>query len=287
MNKLTAKHPPHVKSIMPQPVMNTPTYRLFSGLFTLLIAANVFSAVPAEPRTSESAVTPIEKSRHTDFMRQISAARGDFDFVLIGDSITDFWPTRGQDSYARFAPWKPLDLGVSGETTEEVLWRLLNGELDNIHPKVVMIMIGTNNIGHYRDEKAEWVAAGIAKIIETVRAKQPQARILLLAIFPREFSPNGAQRQKTLQVNAMLPPLADGKNVYFVDIGPKFLDPQGNLPKEIMPDGLHPNDQGYRIWIEAVKPKLEELMGAPLAPAPSLTTMTNSHSSSSTNSAIK
>jgi len=237
----------------------------------ILLPVTAFSAVQAEPRTPESAVTPAEKSRHNDFMRQIKAGHGDFDFVLIGDSITDGWPKKGPDSYSRFAPWKPLDLGVSGETTEEVLWRLLNGELDNIHPKVVMIMIGTNNIGHYGDEKPEWVVAGIKKIVETVRAKQPQAKILLLAIFPRATSPNDSLRQKNDQVNAMLPALTDSNNVFFMDIGPKFLDTQGNLSKEIMPDLLHPNDQGYRIWIEAVRPKLEELMGSPLAPEPATT----------------
>lgn len=248
--------------------------------YCALAIGNVLSAIPNDPRTPESAVTPVEKSRHTDFMKQIKAAHGDFDFVLIGDSITDGWPKKGTDSYARFAPWKPLDLGVSGETTEEVLWRLLNGELDNIHPKVVMIMIGTNNIGHYGDEKPEWVAAGIKKIIETVRAKQPQAKILLLAIFPRAASPNDSLRQKNDQVNAMLPALADSKNVFFMDIGAKFLDPQGNLSKEIMPDLLHPNDQGYRIWIEAVRPKLEELMGSQLAPsAPVVITGTPTNSS--------
>jgi len=247
--------------------MNTHSKRFLSTVFCVLTAANTFSAVPTEPRTPESAVTPVEKSRHTDFMRQIKAAHGDFDFVLIGDSITDGWPKKGLDSYARFAPWKPLDLGVSGETTEEVLWRLLNGELDNIHPKVVMIMIGTNNIGHYGDEKPEWVAAGIKKIIETVRSKQPQVKILLLAIFPRAATPQDSIRKKVDETNKLITSLADGKNIIFMDIGPKFLDPQGNLPKEIMPDGLHPNDQGYRIWIEAVRPKLEELMGSPLAPA--------------------
>jgi len=265
----------------------TPTLASMSARYNkLLIVAlcilaltNTPSAIPAEPRTPESAVTPVEKSRHTDFMRQIKAVHGDFDFVLIGDSITDGWPKKGSDSYARFAPWKPLNLGVSGETTEEVLWRLLNGELDNIHPKVVMIMIGTNNIGHYGDEKPEWVAAGINKIIETVRAKQPQAKILLLAIFPRSAMAKDGVRQKNDQVNAMLPALADGKNVFFLDIGPKFLDPQGNLFKEIMPDLLHPNDQGYRIWIEAVRPKLEELMGSQLAPtAPVVITGTPTNS---------
>jgi len=247
--------------------MNTSSNKLLSAAFVILTAANAFSAVPTEPRTPESALTPVEKSRHNDFMKQIKAAHEDFDFVLIGDSITDGWPKKGPDSYARFAPWKPLDLGVSGETTEEVLWRLLNGELNGIHPKVVMIMIGTNNSGRYPDEKPEWIASGIKKIIETVRAKQPQAKILLLAIFPRSAMPKDGVRLKNDRVNALLPALADGKNIFFLDIGPKFLDPQGVLSKEIMPDLLHPNEQGYRIWFEAVTPKLEELMGSPLTPA--------------------
>jgi beta-glucosidase len=234
--------------------------------FLIILPAPVSHASPLE-RTPESAVTPSEKSRHTGFMRQIKDGNGDFDFVLIGDSITDYWPGKGNDSYSRFAPWKPLDLGVSAETTDEVLWRLLNGELDGIHPKVVMIMIGTNNLGHYRSEKPEWVAAGIKKIIETVRAKQPQAKILLLAIFPRGATSTDVTRQRIDEVNKLLPVLADDKNVFFMDIGPKFLDPQGNLPREIMPDLLHPNADGYRIWIEAVRPKLEELMGSSLAPA--------------------
>jgi len=244
--------------------------------FLIILPAPVSQASPASPleRTPESAVTPSEKSRHAGFMRQIKSGNGDFDFVLIGDSITDFWQRSapapaGNDSYSRFAPWKPLDLGVSGETTDEVLWRLLNGELDGIHPKVVMIMIGTNNLGIYPSEKPEWVAAGIKKIIETVRAKQPQAKILLLAIFPRGATSTDVIRQRVDEVNKLLPVLADDKNVFFMDIGPKFLDPQGNLPRENMPDLLHPNADGYRIWIEAVRPKLEELMGSPLAPAAS------------------
>lgn len=229
-----------------------------------LLMSSSMPALPEEPRTADSAVTPMEKSRHNDFLRQIKAGHGDFDFVLIGDSITDGWPKRGADTYARFAPWKPLDLGVSGETTEEVLWRLQNGELEGIHPKVVMIMIGTNNIGHFADEKPEWVAAGVRKIIETVRAKQPQAKILLLAIFPREATPQGRNRNRVAETNRLLPAMADGKNVFFLDIGQKFLDPQGNLSPDIMPDGLHPNAKGYQIWLDAVGTVLEKLMGSPL-----------------------
>ena len=196
----------------------------------------------------------------------IKAGNGEFQFVLLGDSITDNWPKGGKESYARFAPLKPLDLGVSGETTEEVLWRIMNGELDGYQAKVVMIMIGTNNLGHYGDEKPEWVAAGIKKIIETVRARQPKAKILLLAIFPRGATTQDVLRQKVDATNKLLPSLADGKQVFFLDIGLKFTDPQGNLPKTLMPDLLHPNADGYKVWINAVKPKLEELMGSPLGP---------------------
>ena len=234
------------------------------ALLALLPCASLL-AVPNEPRTPDSAVTPIERSRHTDFLREIKAAHGDFDFVLIGDSITDWWQKRnGPDTYARFAPWKPLDLGVAAETTEEVLWRLLNGELDGIHPKVIMLMIGTNNIA--RGDQPEWVAAGVKKILETIRSKQPQAKILLLAIFPRSASSQDAIRRRVDETNKLLPALADGQNIFYIDIGPRFLDAQGNLSKEIMPDLLHPNAKGYQIWLDAVSPKLEELMGSPLGP---------------------
>ena len=240
---------------------------------TLLLALQgiVARTMAFEPRTPESSVTPVEKSRHADFMNQIKAGKGNFDFVLIGDSITDAWPRTGKNSYARFAPWKPLDLGVSGEHTEEVLWRLQNGELDGIHPKVIMLLIGTNNLGHCVDEKPEWVAAGIKKILETIRAKQPQAKIILLAIFPRGATAEDPIRLRVEETNKLLPALADGKEVIFLDIGPKFLDANGNLPKQVMPDMLHPNDKGYELWIDAVAPKLEELMGSKLAPAPTPT----------------
>jgi lysophospholipase L1-like esterase len=245
--------------------------RFFSLPCALLLGWTAIStggAVPNEPRTPESAITPVERSRHTDFLREIKAGHGDFDFVLIGDSITDWWQKRnGPDTYARFAPWKPLDLGVAAETTEEVLWRLLNGELDGIHPKVIMLMIGTNNIG--RGDQPEWVVAGVKKILETIRIKQPQAKILLLAIFPRSASSQDAIRKRVEETNKLLPALADGANIFYMDIGPRFLDAQGNLSKEIMPDLLHPNARGYQIWLDAVSPKLEELMGSPLGPVAS------------------
>jgi lysophospholipase L1-like esterase len=231
--------------------------------FSLLILASSASIALAGMtggRTPADAVTPVENSRHTKLLEEIRQRNGKIDFVLIGDSITDFWPGKGKDSYAEFAAWNPLDLGVSGEQTEQVLRRLLNGELDGYKAKAIMIMIGTNNIGHFSDEKPEWVAAGIKKIVETVKEKQPQAKILLLAIFPRGATAEDNQNKRVIETNKLLPSLADGKTVFYMDIGKIFLDEQGNAKKELMPDFLHPNADGYKLWLEAVKPKLSELM---------------------------
>lgn len=223
----------------------------------VLIAA---SAPVSVARTPADAVTPAELSRHSKIMDEIGRKNGDIGLVLIGDSITDFWAGKGKDSYAELAAWKPLNLGVSAERTEHVLKRLLSGELDGYKARVVMIMIGTNNIGHFSDEKPEWVADGIKKIIEVVKEKQPQASILLLAIFPRGETPADTRNKRAIETNKLLPALADEKTVFYLDIGYVFLDEQGHVKKELMPDFLHPNTAGYKVWLEAVKPKLSELM---------------------------
>lgn len=226
----------------------------------VVLMAAVSSQTPLLARTEADAVTPTENSRHANFMKQIQAMHGDVGLLLIGDSITDGWPGKGKETYAEFAPWKPLNLGVSGEHTEHVLWRLTNGELDGYKAKAVMIMIGTNNLGHDGAEKPEWTAAGIKKIVEVVREKQPQAKILLLAIFPRSAKPTDSIRVRVAETNKLLPALADNKNVFYMDIGSGFLDEAGNLKMDLMPDALHPNAEGYKVWLAAVKAKLEELM---------------------------
>ncbi len=219
---------------------------------------------PPPPRTAEDAVTPkadpSHLSKHAGILAKIGQSGGQAGLVLIGDSITDFWPSKGTDSYAGLLPWKPLNLGFSGESTEQVLWRLQNGELDGYKARVVMILIGTNNLGHFLDEKPEWVAAGIGKIVATVREKQPDARILLLGILPRGATIGDPMRLRVAEVNKLLAPLADDGKVRFLDIGEKYLDPSGNIPKNLMPDFLHPNAEGYRVWFEAVKPTLDGWM---------------------------
>jgi beta-glucosidase len=219
------------------------------------------------PRTASDAVTPATRpvsprqwmARHEGFLRQTQENPSP-QLVFIGDSITDFWPRRGKESWDKLlGEYKILNLGISGDRTELVLWRITNGELDGIRPKVVVIMIGTNNIGHFDDEKPEWAAAGVTRIVQTVREKQPQAKVLLLGIFPRDGKDH-ARRQKVAAVNHILAKLDDGQHVFFLDITQKFLGPDGELPSEIMPDKLHPATQGYNIWYESMHAKLQELM---------------------------
>lgn len=228
-----------------------------------LLAASTLPGTAAE-RTPESASTPFLKSG-SDKTKMILAP-GNYDLVVIGDSIVYFWRDGLQK---QFAPWKVLPLGHGGEHTENILYRLQNGELEGVKAKAVMILIGTNNIGHTRDQP-EWIAAGVKEIVKTVQTKIPGARVLVMGIFPRGYQPTNpktgqpdSNRKRIADTNELLAGLADGKTVTFLDIGSKFMDTHGVLTKEIFRDGLHPTGEGYKIWAENARPKLEELMKAP------------------------
>ncbi len=187
-----------------------------------------------------------------------TAKEGKAELIFLGDSITAGWGGKKDIWDKAFGAYKPANFGIGGDRTQHVLWRITNGELDGIKAKAVVLMIGTNNSG---SDSAEGIAKGITVIVETIRAKQPQAKILLLAVFPRgeKASPNPG-RDKLKQVNAIIAKLDDGKNIFFEDIGSKFLKPDGSLTKDIMPDFLHLSAAGYQIWADAIGPKLAELM---------------------------
>jgi lysophospholipase L1-like esterase len=140
-----------------------------------------------------------------------------------------------------------------------VLWRLQHGEIDGIDPEVVVLMIGTNNTGS-RHDAPEATVRGIAADVREIRRRLPRAKVLLLAVFPRGGRPDDELRRANDSVNALLPGLADGKSVRFLNINRFFLQPDGMLSKDIMPDLLHPNALGYRIWADAMQPELERLL---------------------------
>lgn len=232
------------------------------------IAAGQPAQAPAAPTpkapAASTAVTPAPRTDAGWVARNKAmnerAAKGDADLVFIGDSITQGWEGEGRAVWAkRYAPRKAVNLGIGGDRTQHVLWRLDHGNLDGIKPKVAVVMIGTNN-SNGNDHTAEEIAAGVKAIVARVREKTPDTKVLLLAVFPRGEGP-GPQREKLAKVNELIKPLDDGKVVRYLDIGPKFMDSQGNIPGEVMPDHLHLSAKGYEIWGEAMEPLLAEMLG--------------------------
>jgi lysophospholipase L1-like esterase len=193
---------------------------------------------------------------HEGFLRR--AEKGDVNVLFLGDSITQGWGGAGKEVWKeRYEPLKAANFGIGGDQTQHVLWRITEGkELEGIHPKAIVLMIGTNNMGR---DTAEDIAAGVTAIVEALRHKLPEAKVLLLGIFPRSPEPIGKFRDKIKETNQRIAKLDDGKHVRYLDIGDKFLDAEGRLHKEIMPDYLHLSPKGYKIWADAIGPALEEM----------------------------
>ena len=229
--------------------------RINRNFLTAVICAQsaLFTATSGEPNTA----TPAEKDlpRHTGFLDDIKKMHGLIDLVFVGDSITDGWRGGGLSVWDKFfAPHKALNLGISGDATQHVLWRMQHGELDGYEARLFVMMIGTNN-----GDSAADVATGITAIVKEIKAKQPQAKILLLGIFPRGEKPD-ATREKNADVNRIIAKLDDGKTLRFLDIGDKFLEADKTLSKDIMPDFLHPNLKGYEIWANAIDDSVKEML---------------------------
>jgi lysophospholipase L1-like esterase len=194
--------------------------------------------------------------------RQLVAAGTPPQLVFIGDSITEGWEKSGSAVWQRhFARYHALALGFGGDRTENVLWRLQHGEVDGIAPRVAVLMIGTNNTGH-RGENPQTTAAGIKRLLDEIRQRLPSTKVLLLAIFPRGEGPDDAQRRLNERVNAIIAGYADGHDVVFLDIGKAFLEPDGRLSRDVMPDLLHPDERGYEIWQRAMDASLQRLLPA-------------------------
>ncbi len=198
-----------------------------------------------------------------DQIRTLVAAGQHSDLVFIGDSITEGWEKSGQPVWNRhYAKYRALNLGFGGDHTENVLWRLQHGELDGLSPKVAVLMIGTNNTGD-RQEDPRTTAAGVRRVLDEVRMRLPETRILLLAVFPRDESPTGPLRQINNRVNAIISGFADGRKVFFLDINQYLTNSDGTLSRDVMPDLLHPNEKGYEIWAARMEPSLLKLLAQP------------------------
>jgi enterochelin esterase family protein len=187
------------------------------------------------------------------------AVRKNVDLLMVGDSITHGWEKEGQAIWDDFYEDRnAFGIGFSGDQTEHVLWRLQNGEMDGITPKVAVVMIGTNNTREMR--AAEDTAAGIERIVDEILLRSPDTKVLLLGIFPRDEQPDGEKRTRNREINKIIERRHDGRSVWYLDIGDRFLDEQGVLPKSVMGDFLHPSRTGYKIWAESMEPLLKQLL---------------------------
>jgi len=241
----------------------------------LLLLAVGCATAPKPPMSNNSAIVPVSKleedhydwfGRHEEILRIKKAVNPDV--VFIGDSITHQWggtPAPGghpkpgeQVLLTTLGKYRTLNLGFGWDRTQNVLWRIDHGELDGLHPKAVVIHIGTNNTspGHARPNTAAEIAEGINTICTRVHAKAPKAKIILMAIFPREAKPDHPRRQLIKETNHLLPFVAEEQHAILVDLTPQMLTPTGELPRDVAKDLCHLTEKGYQIWADALLPIL-------------------------------
>jgi lysophospholipase L1-like esterase len=241
----------------------------------LLAAALALTAV-GQDKPAEDAAVPLQRKDdrsvklHEGFVER--AKKGNVDVLFIGDSITRGWDGAGKAVWAeKFKAWNAANFGIGGDRTQHVLWRVTAGkELDGIDPKVIVMMIGTNN---FAANTPEQIADGVKAILAEFKKQKPKAKVLLLGVFPRSAKPGKPLAEagvkvvakedlhpKTAAVNALLAKLADGSAVTYLDIGEKFLDETGGLPVGTMPDYLHLSEKGYAIWADAIAKPVAALL---------------------------
>ncbi len=186
------------------------------------------------------------------------ARQGNVDLIMIGDSITHWWDKAGKKVWDKYyAPRNALNLAISGDRTEHVLWRLENGNIEGISPKLATVMIGTNN---HMSSPPEVTARDIRLIVQLLRRKLPKTKILVLAIFPRGGNDDDGARQINMKVNELIKNIGDDKKVFYANINQAFLNGR-RMKHDAIPDGTHPNEKGYQLWAEAMEPLVKKLMG--------------------------
>lgn len=240
-------------------------YAASALILASLAGCSLFSAEPLPPIQTVNAVPQSAswtkgwwKQRHAEKIQQANSAK--VDLLMLGDSITHAWETTGAATWEKYYGQRnAFNLGFSGDRTEHVLWRLQNGAVDNLAPKLTVLMIGTNNTG-YRMDPAGHTAKGIEAIVAEIRTRLPESKILILGIFPRHHSPHNEMRQRNDAINRQLARLENEPRVFFLDINDAFLDEQHNLRSELMPDLLHPSEAGYEAWARAMEPAIRRLM---------------------------
>lgn len=258
------------------PVEVPPGYTVKAQMFaadgTAVGEVATWTAPPAMGARVPSSLVPVTQNRDWrtyDWNERHAAAVAlmrsrNPEIVMLGDSITHFWggqPEGGRRNGAEvwdrfFAGRRVVNLGYGWDRTENVLWRLRHGEFEGVSPKVVVVLIGTNNVSLNTPDE---IAQGVAAICDEIHERSPRTRILLLGIFPRGKQPD-ANRSRVAEINERLATLDARDEVTFLDIGTRFVEPDGSISPEVMYDALHPTAKGYQIWADAMGPTLEGLL---------------------------
>ena len=264
----------------------------YSAVVRMLLIACMLAARPSVAATTDAEPVSVERQhtwwagpgywdrRHAAKLKEISSGPKEYDFVFIGDSITHGWEgwsekadleavdkAYGQGMLKfRNGPgrkvwdemkkeFRLLNLGCAGDTTQNVLWRIDHGELDGYRTRGVALMIGTNN-----SEPAEEIAEGIKAVVRKILEKQPEAKVVLMPIFPAEHSPSAPRRVRNAKASELAKAVADGERVIWLDFNNVFLEKDGALSAEMMPDYLHPLEHGYRLWRAAIEPVMRNVL---------------------------
>ena len=260
---------------------------------SLFLVVNAFAALPCASATIDAEPVPTEDQspwwagpaywdrRHAAKLLEIAAGPKEYDFVFLGDSITHNWEGWSEqadidvvtNAYAKGVlkfpngpgrvvweemkrEFRLLNLGCGGDTTQNVLWRIEHGELDGYKTRGVALMIGTNN-----EESADEIARGITAVVKAILAKQPEAKVVLMPIFPAEHSPYAPRRIRNAKASELAKSATDGERVIWLDFNRLFLEPDGTISASMMPDYLHPLERGYRLWRAAIEPVMRKVIG--------------------------
>jgi lysophospholipase L1-like esterase len=241
------------------------------AFLVLILIAGAAHWAPAQTPADQPASRTDQNSLTAHAQLLEKAAKGGIDIYFEGDSITRRWGATDYPNFLanwkqNFFGWNAGNFGWGADTIQNILWRLHNGELDGVNPKVIVLLAGTNNVGRTNPPngdaaKVEDITKGIKAILDIMQTKAPRATIVLTAIFPR--NDNIAVVPTIDRINANISKFADGKRVRYLNINNKLADKDGKLFDGMMGDGLHPSLQGYQVWADALKPIFTELLGAP------------------------
>lgn len=236
--------------------------------FTIILLAACTSLVAAaedSPTTPKERTDSLGKDQIREINADINKLGSTIDLAFVGDSITRRWRGDGNKEVWNkyWGSYRAVNMGIGGDATQNVLWRLKNGQLDGYQARVFVVMIGTNNCWGQNTVPAD-VAAGIKAILDLIQSKQPKAKILLLSILPVGDKPNSG-RESRAAINTLISKFHGGP-IHFMDISAKFLEPDGTISKDVMPDFLHLAPKGYEIWSEAIKDKVMVLLAETEAP---------------------